>query len=112
MALIVTLLIGILTALFVYNDAKGRGHGEITARLWSAGSMVMPYAILPLYLLIRRKVKQQGRQSQYDSRDVIDIEATVVEETIDCSTCGRKIKEDYLVCPYCKTPTGSSNKEF
>ena len=109
MALIVTLLIGILAALFVYNDAKGRGHGEIMARLWSAGSMVMPYAILPLYLLIGRKVKQQ---SQYDSRDVIDIEGTVVEETIDCSLCGRSIKEDYLVCPYCKAPTGSSNKEF
>ncbi|MBC8014937.1 MAG: hypothetical protein H7X79_04245 [Sporomusaceae bacterium] len=111
MAMIVTLLIGILTALFVYNDAKGRGHGEITARLWSAGSMIMPYLILPVYLLIGRKAKQQNRQSQYDNSDVIDIEATIVEETIDCSMCGRKIKEDFVVCPYCQAPTGSQRKE-
>lgn len=111
MVMIISLLIGILTALYVYNDAKGRGHGEITARLWSAGSMVMPYVILPVYLLIGRKAKPQSRQSQYDSSDVIDIEATIVEETIDCSRCGRTIKEDFVVCPYCQAPTGPLSKE-
>jgi len=102
------MLIRLLTAFFVYNDAKKRGHGVITGILWSVGSAIVPYVILPLYLFVGRKTK---KQNQYYDHDVIDIEATVVEETIDCARCGKKIKEDSLVCPYCQEPTGEIRKD-
>ena len=104
----ISMFIGILTAFFVYNDAKRRGNGAITSVLWSVGSIVMPIVILPLYLLVGRKIKQQ---KQYDTSDVIDIEATVVEETINCSMCGRNLAEDFVVCPYCQAPNRPSNKD-
>lgn len=104
----ISMLIGLLTAFFVYNDAKKRGHGALTAILWSIGSVIMPYVILPLYLLLGRKTKEQN---QYYDNDVIDIEATVVEETTNCIRCGNKVKEDSLVCPYCQEPIGTSKKD-
>ena len=36
-----------------------------------------------------------------DKDDIIDIEATVVEDMIHCPMCGRKVKEDFVTCPYC-----------
>jgi len=102
------IFIRILAALFVYNHAKKRGHGAITAVLWSVGSGLVPYVILPLYLLLGRKIKAQNH---YDNNDVIDIEATVIEEEkINCIRCGNQIKEDFLVCPYCQEPIGASKK--
>ena len=102
------IIIRILAALFVYNHAKKRGHGALTALLWAVGSGVVPYVILPLYLLLGRKIKVQN---QYDNKDVIDIEATVVEERISCTHCGNQVKEDFLVCPYCQAPISVSKKE-
>jgi len=101
------ILIGLLVAFFVYNDAKKRGHGAITAIFWAIGSGVVPFAyvILPLYLLLGRKAKERD---QYYNDDVIDIEATVVEQTVSCTRCGSDVKEGLLACPYCHEPTGAS----
>ena len=112
MAMIIHMLMGLVATLFVYTDAKKRGQGAIMVLLWSVGSAVAPYVILPLYLLLGRKTKQQN---QYDDNDVIDIEATVVEEivveeTINCTSCGSKVKTDFLVCPYCQEPIGTCKR--
>ena len=104
----ISMLIGLLTAFFVYNDAKKRGHGAIMLILWSVGSAVFPFVIGPLYLIFGRKAKPQGQD--YDN-DVIDIEATVVEETLICTKCGNKVKEELLACPYCQEPIITSKKE-
>ncbi|MBP2626850.1 MAG: Double zinc ribbon [Firmicutes bacterium] len=102
------IIIRLLVVFFVYYDAKKRGHETIRAVLWSVGSCVVPYVILPLYFLLGRKTK---KQNQYYGNDVIDIEATVVEESINCTRCGNKIKEDVSVCPYCKESTVTSKKD-
>ena len=110
----ISMLIGLLTAFFVYNDARKRGHGAIMLILWSVGSAIMPYVFVPIYLLFGRKTKEREQyyeRKQYDDNDVIDIEATVVEETINCTSCGRKINEELLECPYCQEPTSTSRKD-
>lgn len=105
-----SMLFGLLTAFFVYNDARKRGHGALMLILWSVGSAVMPYVFVPLYLLFGRKTKEREQNKYYDN-DVIDIEATVVEETINCTKCGKSIKEDCLVCPYCQETTNTGKKD-
>ena len=112
----ISMLIGLLIAFFVYNDARKRGSGLIRAILWSVGSVVVPYVVLPLYLLVGRTTKEKNQyydkpRDQYYDNDVIDIEATVVEETINCTKCGSKVKEDSLVCPYCQQQTDISQKD-
>ena len=109
-----SMLFGLLTAFFLYNDAKKRGYGAIMLILWSVGSVVMPYVFVPLYLLFGRKTKEREQhydREQYYDNDVIDIEAIVVEETINCTKCGNEIKEDCSVCPNCQEPTCTSKKD-
>jgi len=110
----ISMLIGLLTAFFVYNDAKKRGHGVIMLLLWSIGSALFPYIMIPIYLLFGRKAKEQDTYNEhyehYDN-EIIDIEATVVEETINCTKCGNEINEELLTCPYCQEPTGAGKKD-
>jgi hypothetical protein len=104
----ISMLVGILAAFFVYNDAKSRGHGPITALLWAAGSTIAPIVVIPLYFLFGRKAKSPDKS--YDN-DIIDIEATVVEETINCPTCGREINGELVTCPYCQQPADLDKKD-
>lgn len=94
-----SMLIGLIVAFFVYNDAQKRGHSFFTSLLWTVGSVAMPIVIVPLYLLFGRKVTLKDKRNS--DPDIIDIEATVVEETVPCPMCGKKVGEDFLICPYC-----------
>ena len=109
------MLFGLLASFFVYNDARKRGYGAIMLILWSVGSAIMPYVFVPIYLLFGRKTQEREQyndhREQYNDQDIIDIEATVVEETINCMKCGRKIEEKFLKCPYCQEPTETSPKD-
>ena len=104
----VSMLIGLLVSFFIYSHAKKRGHSTVVSFLWAAASAVMPIVLVPLYFILGRSSKPQGGRPD---DGVIDIEATVIEEeTIDCPQCGRSIKDDFLVCPYCQTPLEEHNK--
>jgi len=96
----INMLIGLIAAYFIYNDAKKLGQPFFTSLLWAVASIPMPIVIVPLYLLLGRK-PNIDRQRNADP-DIIDIEATVVEETTPCPMCGSKVQESFLVCPYCK----------
>jgi RNA polymerase subunit RPABC4/transcription elongation factor Spt4 len=106
------LLIGAVAAYWVYNDARGRGHELGTALLWALGTIAALIIFLPLYLLVGRKSPMKPKRNQ----DFIDVEATPVEETIQCSMCARKVKEDFKICPYCgftlKPTCSSCGKEL
>lgn len=95
-----SMLIGLMAAFFVYSDAQKRGHSFLNSLLWAVGSAAMPIVIVPLYLLLGRKVHNLPSRRNSDP-DIIDIEATVVEDTVPCPMCGKKVGEDFLVCPYC-----------
>jgi len=105
----VAIVIGLFIALFVYMDARKRGYGTLGLILWSVGSAMMPYVILPLYFFLGRKNKDRV---QYDGNDIIDIEAIVVEDTINCTKCGGEMKEDSLQCPHCQEPTGTDKTDI
>lgn len=97
----ISMLIGLVIAFFVYNDAQRRGQAFFTSVLWAVGSVAMPIIVVPLYLLIGRKVSVGDKRNTGSGTDIIDVEATVVEETVPCPMCGRMVQEDFKVCPYC-----------
>lgn len=106
---ILYMLIGLFAAFFVYNHAKQRGHGDVIAFLWAAGSAVMPIVLVPVYLLLGGC--EAAKKQEYD-HDIIDIEATVIEEKVlTCPKCGKFIKDDFVVCPYCQISLQQSEKE-
>ena len=90
-------LIAAIAAYWVFNDARDRGHEMSTALLWAAGTLAALFIFLPLYLLFGRKALFKPRRND----DIIDVEATPVEETVKCPMCAGTVKEDYKACPYC-----------
>lgn len=92
-------LIAFIAAILVYNDAKKHGHEMGSALLWALGTLAMLIVVLPLYLIFGRR--PQLKKNRADS-NIIDIEATVVDETYaNCTMCGSKVKDDFNICPYC-----------
>lgn len=92
----ISLLIAAFAAYWVYNDSRRLGHEMGTALMWSLGTLVFMIVFLPLYLIFGRKPAAPRRPAE-----VVDVEATPVEETTCCTMCGAKVKEDFRTCPYC-----------
>ncbi|MEG6584152.1 double zinc ribbon domain-containing protein [Dendrosporobacter sp. 1207_IL3150] len=90
-------LIALLAAFWVYKDAKSRGQSKNTALLWAVGTLAMLIVFLPLYLLFGRRKPEMRRNDE----KTIDVEATVIEDSISCPMCASKVKDDFKVCPYC-----------
>ena len=80
--LVILLLFGVplFVGIFVYRDSVKRG---MNAPLWTLIAMCGPSLLgLILYLLIRRKKKQQQ---------------------LTCPNCNTPIEEAHVVCPNCRT---------
>ena len=92
------LLIAALAAYWVFTDCKKYGHPTSTAALWAVGTLAMMIVFLPLYLFFGRK--PYLKKSGHDER-TIDVEAIAVEDAIFCPMCGKTVKEEFKVCPYC-----------
>lgn len=81
MSLMVCTVVGVLIALgrVVYKDAKAMG---MNAGLWTAVVILVPNLMgLVIYLVVRNNAKKQYH----------------------CSNCGESVKEDYNLCPNCKS---------
>lgn len=96
-------IIGALVAIWVYNDAKKFGHSMGTALFWAVGNIAMVAIFFPAYLIFGRKqvMKSNRNQSNKLEEVTIEVDAEFVETKIDCPMCGRKVEEDYKLCPYC-----------
>ncbi|MCX7780344.1 MAG: zinc ribbon domain-containing protein [Negativicutes bacterium] len=94
----VFLAIAAIAGYWVYSDSRSRGHEFGSTLLWTLGTLVMPLVFLPLYLLLGRKTSMPS--SRRDA-DIIDVEATPVEETSRCPMCAGRVKDEFKVCPYC-----------
>lgn len=98
MMMMLSLLIGLAAAYWVFTDARKRGSETNVAGLWALGVFAMMIVFLPLYLLFGRKnITPPARRGG----DIIDVEAIPVDEVIRCPMCGGKAKEDFVVCPHC-----------
>lgn len=97
-------LIGAIAAVWVYRDAKSKGHSILNALLWAAGNIAFVLIFFPMYLLVGRRQQMPSNRTEEERRldeITIDAEAEFVGNTVDCPMCARKVKEDYKLCPYC-----------
>lgn len=93
---IIWIIIHVLAAYWVFNDAKGRGHDFGHTIMWTTGTLVIPFLFLPLYLVFGRKLKLPRREEP-----VIDIESVPADQLMHCSMCGKQVQNDFKTCPYC-----------
>jgi len=92
-------IIGSLVAIWVYNDAKKYGHSMLAALLWAVGNIAMVPIFFPAYLIFGRKPVMRSNRKLDEV--TIEVDAEFVDVTVDCPMCGRKVQEDYKLCPYC-----------
>ena len=95
---LILLALSALAGYWVFSDSKGRGHTMSMTLLWTGGTLFIPYVFLPLYLLFGRKAPVVTKRQD---PEIVDIEATPVEDLIHCPMCASKVKEEFKACPYC-----------
>ena len=86
---------------WTYRDAKLRSESVVSAVFWALVVLVLPFLGLIIYLILR--------PPEFID-DVIerDLEIERMQILLDnskqsnCPACGSLIKDDFLICPYCR----------
>lgn len=84
------------TVVWTYKDAKRRGAAALT---WSMFVLVFPFLGVLLYLLLRPQETIEDaeiRSLEYEFKKNL-----LEEEVRYCPACGRRIEDDFQICPYC-----------
>ncbi len=88
---------------WTYRDAKLRNTQPI---FWAFVVLLFNFVGLILYLILRPP-------EYYDDIIERDLEIQRMEmllglDTVKCPACAREVKEEYLICPYCRKKLKSS----
>lgn len=94
-----TIVLRLLTAYYIYKDATKRGHNTLMTFIWVVASALVPIVGVPLYFLFGRNSKAQKPK---EDDGIIDVEATVIQDMMNCGNCGKEIEESLLICPHCR----------
>ncbi len=97
-AYIVILWLG--TIVWVYRDIRQRTHDSWTHTISLALAVLFNLPGIILYMVLRPR---ETLLEAYERR--LEAEALMSEmpERRTCQRCGRPVKEDFLLCPYCRT---------
>ncbi len=93
---------GIVAAVWVFNDARKVGHSFAMSLLWALGVVAFIVIFLPMYLLVgrRRPLEAQPEKELQLENVTVEGEAELVATT-PCPMCGKAVRDDYKLCPYC-----------
>lgn len=86
--------------IWTYRDMKNRGKDPLIRFL---AVLVVAVLFLPgilIYLILR---PQRTLEEEYQQTLEEEALLRAIEETPLCPGCGRRTKEDWLVCPHCHT---------
>ena len=85
---------------WVYRDVKNRTNDSVSQ--WVSVFLVLIFNLpgLLLYLVLR---PQETLTEAYERTLETEAMLQEVERLGTCPSCRRRIEEDYLLCPYCRT---------
>ncbi len=96
----VLIIIWLAFVYWTYRDSRLRSGGIVSPIFWALIVLVLNFLGLFLYLILR--------PPEY-IEDVVerDLEIKKAEMLLEskfknCPECGNEIKEDFLICPYCR----------
>jgi hypothetical protein len=97
-------VIWLASAYWAFRDMQGRTGNPVVPYL-AAGLVVAFTPIFFLFgLIVYRIVRPQERLGEAYERGLAE-EALIaeIEQIEHCATCGRKVHEDWIICPTCRT---------
>ena len=86
--------------IWTYRDIKARGKDPLVRFLAVLLVAVLFLPGIVIYLILR-----PPRTLEDEYQQTLEEEALLrsIEETPTCAGCGRRVKDDWLVCPHCHT---------
>ena len=101
---IYVVIIWLASAYWAFRDMQGRTANPVLPYL--AAALVIGFTpVLFLFgILVYRIVRPQERRGEAYERGLAE-EALIaeIEQIEHCATCGRKVHEDWIICPTCRT---------
>src|SRR3989304_10293073 len=102
----ILIIIWLAFVYWTYRDAKLRSESTASAVFWALIVLVLNFLGLILYLILRppefiddvveRDLEIERMETLLDSRES------------NCPACGNPVKDDFLICPYCRKKLKSS----
>jgi hypothetical protein len=89
MEIVIVLIVALLIAIWVYNDAIIRGKSSGDALIWFIGVFGLMIIFLPLWLILRPKLPQEVQKVE------------VLEKPSLCPYCGKYYRGTISFCPLC-----------
>ena len=85
---------------WTYRDMRSRGRDSLAPILAALMVAVLSLPGLLVYLILR-----PSRTLEEEYQRTLEEEALLqaIEETARCPGCGRRVKDNWLVCPHCHT---------
>ncbi len=94
-------LLWLSATVWAYRDIRSRTHDQFTHFVAIALILVFNLPGLLLYLVLRPGLTmKEAYERQLDSEALL----REVEDQPVCSGCKRLVRDDYIVCPHCRTP--------
>jgi RNA polymerase subunit RPABC4/transcription elongation factor Spt4 len=97
-------IIWLASAYWAFRDMQGRTGNPVVPYL-AAGLVVGFTPVFFIFgILVYRIVRPQERLGEAYERGLAE-EALIaeIEQIEHCATCGRKVNEDWIICPTCRT---------
>jgi RNA polymerase subunit RPABC4/transcription elongation factor Spt4 len=100
-------LLGLVVGAWLYFDAKKRNFNSRNILLWPSGAVLLGFvapSFLFFYVALYYWRSRKGMMGAKRTKDAIDIEATVIDDSIvqiNCPMCASRVREDAASCPHC-----------
>jgi RNA polymerase subunit RPABC4/transcription elongation factor Spt4 len=97
-------LLWLASAYWAFRDMQGRSANPVVPYLAAGLVVAFTPAFFLLGLIVYRIVRPQERLGEAYERGLAE-EALIaeIEQIEHCATCGRKVHEDWIICPTCRT---------
>lgn len=97
------LILWVAAAYWAYRDLQGRTNNPIAPYLASS-LIIVSNVFFPLAVVVYRIIRPHDKIGEVNERSLAE-EALLneVEAILHCAACKRRVHEDWLICPSCRT---------
>ncbi len=102
----ILIIIWLAFVYWTYRDAKLRSETIVPAVFWALIVLILNFLGLILYLILR----PPEFVDDVTERDlgIERMEMQLDNKQFNCPACGNPVKDDFLICPYCRKKLKSS----
>ncbi len=103
-AAIYVVVLWLAGAYWAFRDMQARSENPIVPYLASALIILFTPILFPFAIIVYRIVRPQERLGEIYERNLAE-EALLaeIEAVKSCPSCGRRIHEEWIICPTCRT---------